>query len=495
MRTLTDVVGTALFHSLWQDAILGFVLLAALAALRHRPANARYVASCIALGLMAALPIATAAVLYLRTGQVETSVRLLVDSPHSTTAASLVAGDMSRQAWVTLLRDWAVPIWSIGVLLFSLRLLGGSAHALSLKRHSESAEADILSATARLASRMRIDRFVPVLISARTQGPATIGWLRPVILLPPATILGLTPQQLEAVLAHELAHIRRRDYLVNALQMVVEALLFYHPAVWWASRQARIERELCCDDLAVAACGDPLCYAQALTSIARVRVTAAGMAMGAASGSLVHRIERLLGTTPARSPRPYWPALLTVLLVLSSVALSTTWMRAQAQGPDTFVYSGLWELRPTPTAGTGQLRLCYADLFSRSELPLTRLDGIALTRLADGDRPLRFALRREAGTFSFEGTLVNGIGTGTYTFAPAENVSEYLARRGFERPTSSLQHTLALHDIGLSSVEQLTDADVPRLGLERVIRRAHVEAIFGEVAARVDRTAPAAGWC
>src|SRR4029434_68939 len=94
---------------------------------------------------------------------------------------------------------------------------------------------------------------------------SAVGRLRPVLLLPAASLAGLTPQQLEAVLAHELAHIRRHDYLGNVFQTLVEALLFYHPAVWWPSARIRYERELCCDDLAVEVCGDPVCYERALT--------------------------------------------------------------------------------------------------------------------------------------------------------------------------------------------------------------------------------------
>src|SRR2546422_656218 len=109
---------------------------------------------------------------------------------------------------------------------------------------------------ARLAARLRIRRPVRVLESAVVQVPAVIGWLRPVILLPASALTGLTPLQLDALVAHELAHVRRYDYLVNLIQSVIETLLFYHPAVWWASQQVREEREHCCDDLAVVVCGD-----------------------------------------------------------------------------------------------------------------------------------------------------------------------------------------------------------------------------------------------
>src|SRR5205823_480846 len=108
------------------------------------------------------------------------------------------------------------------------------------------ADSALRAKVAEVAARMRLNRAVRVLISSIAQGPSAIGWIRPVILLPATTVLGLTPEQLEAVIAHELAHIRRHDYLVNLLQMLVETVLFYHPAVWWVSSRIRHERELCC---------------------------------------------------------------------------------------------------------------------------------------------------------------------------------------------------------------------------------------------------------
>src|SRR5438045_2418615 len=125
----------------------------------------------------------------------------------------------------------------------------------------------------RLAARLRVNRPVRLLQSALVHVPAVLGCVRPVILLPASALTGLTPLQLEALLAHELAHVRRYDYLVNLVQSVIETLLFYHPAVWWISARVRDEREHCCDDLAVAVCGDPHFYASALLSMERLRVT------------------------------------------------------------------------------------------------------------------------------------------------------------------------------------------------------------------------------
>lgn len=140
--------------------------------------------------------------------------------------------------------------------------------------------------------------------------------------LPAATVLGLTPQQLEAVLAHELAHILRYDFLVNMLQTVAETLLFYHPAVWWASARIRQERELCCDDLAVETCGDALCYARALTRSERLRVTTPSLALGSAGGPLLYRIQRLAGDAGWQRGPSKLPGILALTLGLMCFALN-----------------------------------------------------------------------------------------------------------------------------------------------------------------------------
>ncbi len=131
--------------------------------------------------------------------------------------------------------------------------------------------------------------------------PLVIGWLRPVILLPASALSGLTPDQLEAILAHELAHVRRCDYLINAFQNVVETLMFYHPAVWWISSCIREEREQCCDDLVVSACGDRVTYARALLFLEEARGLPR-LAFAANGGSLIYRVRRLLGISSESCP-------------------------------------------------------------------------------------------------------------------------------------------------------------------------------------------------
>ncbi len=144
-------------------------------------------------------------------------------------------------------------------------------------------------------------RSVQLLISPLIQVPTVIGWLRPVVLFPVGALAGVPSEHIEALLAHELAHIRRHDYLINILQSIAEATLFYHPAVWWISRNIRTERENCCDDIAVAITGDPLTYAQALTNLESHRPAHLTPALAANGGSLKQRIARLLGVTSHRT--------------------------------------------------------------------------------------------------------------------------------------------------------------------------------------------------
>jgi hypothetical protein len=141
-------------------------------------------------------------------------------------------------------------------------------------------------------------------------------------LLPVSALAGLSPQQLEAILAHELAHIRRHDYLVNLLQTLVETLLFYHPAVWWLSHRIRIERENCCDDLAVSLCGDPYAYARALADLEALRGDAGRLALAVTGGSLLHRVRRLLGAPSHDSRGPGWPAATAAVVLMGAIAAS-----------------------------------------------------------------------------------------------------------------------------------------------------------------------------
>lgn len=198
--------------------------------------------------------------------------------------------------------SWMVGLWLGGVLLMCVRLLCSWILAERLrKREIEPLDRGLMMTMRRVAGQVGVSRPVQIVKSAVVTVPTVVGWLKPVILLPAASIAGLSPGQLQAVLAHELAHIRRHDYLVNLLQHTVETLLFFHPAVWWVSRVVRQEREHCCDDVAVAAAGGALDYAQALATLEELRAEPPSLVLAANGGSLLARIRRLTGMENGRS--------------------------------------------------------------------------------------------------------------------------------------------------------------------------------------------------
>ena len=294
MTPLAQALSTALLHFIWQGLAVGVLLWVALFLLRKSSANTRYAVNCLALAVLATAPVLTMLWLYSPASSVQ-----VVAAPAVGPVAvdSVVASPAVPSAWTSgyaIIEAWALPAWAIGVLLFALRLAWSCGHASALRREGAQAEAWIKALVQSAAERLGVRGPIRVLMSSIAEVPSVVGWIRPVILLPASAITGLTPQQLEAVVAHELAHIRRHDYLVNLLQSLAETLLFYHPVVWWTSSNIRRERELCCDDLAVRCCGDAVCYARALTNLEKLRVWKPGLAMNSARGPLFGRIQRVL---------------------------------------------------------------------------------------------------------------------------------------------------------------------------------------------------------
>lgn len=313
---VTQLIGWSLLHFLWQGALLALSLKLLLFLLRNRSAQARYVAACGALALLALAPVITYRELSKASGS-PTSLqpgseevhRTSLESGSSDSAAPVIirvvailkSPAASVRNWLQERLEWLVLAWACGVAAFGLRLAAGWWQIRRLASRGEGLNGSEWRACLNgAAGRLGVNRTVRLLQSALIQVPMTFGWLRPTILLPMGCLTGLTPQQLEAIIAHELAHIRRHDYLVNLAQTVVEMFLFYHPAVWWVSRQIRLEREHCCDDLVVSAWGDRIAYAQALASLEEWRNSPRQWALAATSAPLLHRIRRILGR-PAES--------------------------------------------------------------------------------------------------------------------------------------------------------------------------------------------------
>jgi len=329
MTPIAQALSAALLHFVWQGLLVAFTLWIALFLLKGRSANARYLASSAALAALAVLPVITAVLLYRRPAPASGAIGFV--SSAISAAAGLSHAPAPRFAWLPFAQAWALPLWSAGVFVFSMRLAWGCRQVAALRGAGEAPSAATSAMATDLRSRLGIRRAVDIVMTADSDSPSVVGWLRPAVLLPAATLLGLTEQQLEAVLAHEFAHIRRHDYLVNLLQNLVETLLFYHPAVWWTSARMRHERELCCDDIAVHTCGDALSYARALTTLEKMRFAAPALALGSTGGALLYRIQRLMGIEARETAPSRVPAITAVLMGIACLALNMNWARAQEQ--------------------------------------------------------------------------------------------------------------------------------------------------------------------
>ena len=283
---LVPALGWVLLYFVWQGLIVGAVSAVLLWLLRHASARWRYAVCALALLLCLCIP--TVHLLSLLSGT--SLAQLPMAAPPAWRAA--------LQAWMPAL----VLAWSAGVGLMSLRLCLGLAWVGRLRRQAVAAPAIWQARLDALALRMGLHRSrqVPLKLHAGLASPVTVGFWRPVILLPAALLSGMPVALLEALLAHELAHVRRWDYLVNLLQSVAEALLFFHPVVWWLSARMRAEREQVADALAAQALQDPQQLATALhaLSLHTAAPQHSGLLMSARGGALLTRIERLMAPGP-----------------------------------------------------------------------------------------------------------------------------------------------------------------------------------------------------
>ena len=297
-------LGWALVHFLWQGTAVA--ALAAVAMALCGRTSARYIVAVSALTLMFLSPLATFAY-YAQ----QNSGLAPIGQPSASAAVGwpiamghIVVASSGSQIPLAPSRDeivWLVQAWLVGVALFSLRSAGGFL-LLERKRRQQSSTVSerVREICYTLQNRLRVKRAIQYCECKWLQAPAVIGWFRPIVFLPATALTGLSQDQLQAVIAHELAHIRRFDSFVNVFQVCVETLLFYHPAVWWLNKRIRAEREHCCDEIAVSVCGNAVEYARALTLMEEWR-RAPVFALAANGGPLTDRIIRGAGNQDAGS--------------------------------------------------------------------------------------------------------------------------------------------------------------------------------------------------
>lgn len=437
-------IASALLHSVWQGAVAAAVTAAALRTLRGASAQARYIVACAGLAAMVVAFAITAARSAVVEGGLHTNVEgglqtvlapVLGPGPLDFSSAirelrpsDLTAND-TRPSWPARLERWsivAVPLWFAGVVLLTIRVsVGWLALGRPRRTRLTPAAADLHTRVTELARRVRVSCLVRVAHSTAVRVPSVVGWLRPIILLPASALSGLSPAQLDAVLAHELAHIRRHDFAVNALQTAADVLLFYHPACWWLSRRIRLEREHCCDDVAVAICGDRLAYAAALADLETLRQPPA-LALAATDGPLLRRVRRLV-TPPEPSGSPAWAALALPLAVVVIAIGGVVVTRAQ-QAPEQVRVPGMGRTIPgdrgiiegqvveagtgRPIAGakvdvrgsSGQVYVT-TDQSGRYETPALQPGAYSITATATDHAPAFYEGR--AGSMSGQSSLVS----------------------------------------------------------------------------------------
>jgi len=317
---LARAVGWTLIHSLWEGAAISVAV--GLLLSMTRSARTRYAAACAALVAI----LASAGVTFVRLlpeGIQGLGRALPLAAPFWNLQPGMLPSGPAHSG-IAAAVPWLAPLWIMGVWVFMLAQVAGGVASSRLRRRgvccaSERWQTELL----RLRVQLGLSRPVQLLESCLADVPLVVGHVRPAILMPIGLLVGLPSGQVEAILLHELAHIRRHDYLVNILQRAVESLLFYNPAVWWISRVIRAERENCCDDVVVATSGNAQEYAIALTHIEERRSSTGAAVLAATGGNLMKRIRRLL--YPKAANTAWVPALTAVLLMATAVGAFAAW--------------------------------------------------------------------------------------------------------------------------------------------------------------------------
>ncbi len=350
---IVDAAGWTFVHFLWQGLAIGAIYGIYLGAFRTRP-QARYLGGCLALLLMVGAVAQTyhsqfrtltndarakahpTPVTYQHSAITFSQCRschLIVDEPagglpDSEMAAPLPLKEGASPQTTSPFLSRGIAIWLVGMILLSLRLAISNTIIQRLRRsHSGLPDPSIISSLGKISGQVGVRTSVQIFLSKEVTIPTVIGWLRPVILLPVVSIAGLSRIQLNAILAHELAHIRRHDYLVNLLQHVLEIVFFFHPAVWFISSTIRKEREFCCDDIAANTSRSIVDYARALATLEKLRSDRPVLGMAANGGTLLARIRRLGGYDNPRSRSLLFSS---ALILVTAISVPLTVLPTQA---------------------------------------------------------------------------------------------------------------------------------------------------------------------
>jgi beta-lactamase regulating signal transducer with metallopeptidase domain len=486
-------VVTILMHSLWQGILIGLFTAIVLSLMRSSTARSRYVVSCCAmLAVIVAAAVTAAAVWpdnHVATGNVSPAIDELIgrarssdvgatSSPH---AFSMDVPTLSRWRQQPSISRNVFVIWLVGVILFSGYHLAGWLRARRLvKQGTSPVPPEWRVRFDKLQKELDLRKLATLLLSSLVRAPCVVGWIKPVILVPASMFTSLSPSEIEMILVHELAHVRRYDVLINLMQSTMETLFFFNPAIWWISRQIRMEREDCCDDTVILRAGSRIRYARALTNLEEATMfrTNIGAAIGGAP--LRNRIQRIVGVPRARS----YSAMLSlagmllpaffILIVLGPLGTSNdsalqaceSTLSAQAFEPKPGDLHGEWE---TEMDGDQLKILVYGRESSGMSYILTPDDVTGL--VGQAQRPVRIV--RDAGTLFLDGRLKvhNGkaTGSGEWHFRPDTAYMQFMGRYGLGQNDRQKTFSLAIFDISRKYLAEMEERGYRDLNVDQLV--------------------------
>ena len=335
---LTEMIGLTILHSLWQITFLWIVLVTVLRLCPKASSSVRYTFA-ISILMLSVLTTAATALYEWQLHTTSDEISVLSNGTTQTMHTVYITVSQTLFSRIVDALNASVPLlawlWCAGLVVMGTRFSGSFFYLRTLRAQENIAAISPFweQELKRISGALGVRCQVAIATSVRVSSPLTLGSISPIILLPTGLLTGMSTTQIEAILVHELYHIKRRDYIINICQALVEVLLFYHPAIWHMNNIIREERENCCDDQTVAFCGDAIAYARALTQIQNINaLTKPRLAMSATGpkeGNFTNRIKRLFNKYPnpaeARSKGIFAIGFLIVYLciVLVSAYVST----------------------------------------------------------------------------------------------------------------------------------------------------------------------------
>ncbi len=322
-------LGWTLLHSLWQAAIIFGMTKIALSLIAKHKSTLRYMINCCALLLIVMTSLSTFLYLVSSGTSVEAISPALRPTFNSLPAGEVIA--IEYPIWNNLIRIindqmvWVIYAWMAGVLIFSIRFAGGIVYIQFLKRKISDASSEYLQMVQHLSDQLRLTQKVRLVESIQISKPIVLGYIKPMIILPIGLLTGLPTSQIETILLHELAHIKRHDYLVNLIQAFIEVILFFNPFVWLLSEMIRKEREYCCDDLVIMMGSSRTEYIKALAQLEEInqyRIPTLALALNNNKYQVFNRIKRIMETTANQNQRKAKPYLLVALMAIGLLCAS-----------------------------------------------------------------------------------------------------------------------------------------------------------------------------